>query len=184
MKSQDVRFLTTHKALMEQFKNMMCEMEFTDITVTELTRRTGINRKTFYLHYTCLEKLLTELQDEFVHGILGSHSELSGQNGLPDLIQKVYLYLSSQPTLTAKLMTGKNYWLLTNRIGAQLVEKSISSTPYEPDFYDELKIVHYFNAVELYRHWLRRERPITLEDMTTYAVNLLCTGASTSQKEC
>lgn len=40
-------------------------MDFTKITIKDLTNIAGINRKTFYLHYYSLEEILCKLQNEF-----------------------------------------------------------------------------------------------------------------------
>ena len=48
-------------------------MDAADITVKELTERAHIHRKTFYLHYTCIEALfedlLGQITEEYYHAI-------------------------------------------------------------------------------------------------------------------
>ena len=60
-KKEDLRVRKTREAIHSAFKAMICEMDFEQITIKELTQRAQINRKTFYLHYNGLEDLLAEL---------------------------------------------------------------------------------------------------------------------------
>lgn len=50
----DLRVLKTRTAIKNTFKEMVMEMNASDIQIKELTERAMIHRKTFYLHYTCI----------------------------------------------------------------------------------------------------------------------------------
>lgn len=65
-KKEDLRIVKTENAIRSTFREMICEMNYTDITIKELSSRAMINRKTFYLHYDNLDQLLKELQDEVI----------------------------------------------------------------------------------------------------------------------
>ena len=65
-KQEDLRVRKTKEAIRRTFEDMICEMDYEQITVRELTDRAMINRKTFYLHYETLDNLLEELQQEIV----------------------------------------------------------------------------------------------------------------------
>ena len=62
--SADLRVVKTEEAIQKAFKEMICEMDYENLTVKELTERARINRKTFYLHYESLDELLLKLQEE------------------------------------------------------------------------------------------------------------------------
>lgn len=63
-KKTDIRYARTHELIRSVFIGLLEEKEFRAISVTEITRRCNINRKTFYLHYNSTEELLAELSDE------------------------------------------------------------------------------------------------------------------------
>ena len=63
-KPNDLRVLRTKKNIRRAFLDMLCEMDYEQITIHELTERAMINRKTFYLHYPTLDSLLQEVQQE------------------------------------------------------------------------------------------------------------------------
>lgn len=54
----DLRVKKTRAAIKNAFKEMIMEMSPSEIQVKELAERAQIHRKTFYLHYTCIEALL------------------------------------------------------------------------------------------------------------------------------
>ena len=60
----DLRVLKTKEAIKNAFKNMIIEMPYEKITIKELCERALINRKTFYLHYSSIDDLLEEFQEE------------------------------------------------------------------------------------------------------------------------
>lgn len=64
----DLRVQKTRKAIKDAFKEMICEMDADKITIKELTDRAKIHRKTFYLHYTCIEALFEDMLQEIVNG--------------------------------------------------------------------------------------------------------------------
>lgn len=63
-KQEDIRIQKTNRAIKEAFRFMVCEMPADKITVKELSERAHIHRKTFYLHYSCLEELYQEMLRE------------------------------------------------------------------------------------------------------------------------
>ena len=56
--SKDLRVRRTLKAIRYAFYKLVLEKNYSDISITELTERAEINRKTFYLHYSSLEDFL------------------------------------------------------------------------------------------------------------------------------
>jgi len=48
-KKEDLRVQRTKEFIRKTFEEMICEMDYEQISVKELTQRAKINRKTFYL---------------------------------------------------------------------------------------------------------------------------------------
>ena len=57
-KQDDLRVRKTKESIRRAFEEMICEMDYEQITVKELADRALINRKTFYLHDETLDDLL------------------------------------------------------------------------------------------------------------------------------
>lgn len=67
---EDMRVRRTIEAIKRSFEEMICEMDYEKIRVTELCQRAMINKKTFYVYYQTLDDLLSELQAELSAGYL------------------------------------------------------------------------------------------------------------------
>ncbi len=82
--SNNPRSIRAREALIAALKDMLKEKPFAKISITDIARRAGLARHTFYNHYQTKEELLTALVDsivihfvpkEVVFGDSGSRSE-------------------------------------------------------------------------------------------------------------
>lgn len=73
----DLRIQKTKAAIKEAFFELRRKKPIEKITVTELSRIAGINKATFYLHYSDIYSLADEMEDEVIDDIL---SEIQGLN--------------------------------------------------------------------------------------------------------
>lgn len=64
--SSDLRVIKTRRTIRETLIVLMGEKELSDITVSELSVRAMINRKTFYRHYKTVADVVTELENEIL----------------------------------------------------------------------------------------------------------------------
>lgn len=62
----DKRIIRTRKRLHTALLNLMQTKNIRDISVKELVEEAGINRSTFYLHYSSVSDILEELQDDYM----------------------------------------------------------------------------------------------------------------------
>ena len=65
-KSPDRRIGKTKRAIYKALLELLEDYELSRITVTELTQRADINRKTFYNHYTDIADVIDEMEDIWV----------------------------------------------------------------------------------------------------------------------
>ena len=63
-RSKDLRVRRTLTAIRKSFNELVLARDYREISITDLTERAGINRKTFYLHYTSLDDLIDEIEEE------------------------------------------------------------------------------------------------------------------------
>lgn len=72
---QDLRVVKTRRIIRDTFMDLLSEKPMAKITISELCLRAQINRKTFYRHYTTLEDVAAQVEndmlDEFSRGFGG-----------------------------------------------------------------------------------------------------------------
>ena len=83
--TEDLRVQKTIEAIRSVFEQMICEMDYPEMTVKELCERAKINKKTFYRYYPTMDDLLLELQME----ISSEYIEQISHYRLPEELDKV-----------------------------------------------------------------------------------------------
>ena len=68
----DTRFRRTERALREALLDMLHQERITEITTTELCRRADVSRNTFYAHYTAVEHLYDDMENDFVRALINA----------------------------------------------------------------------------------------------------------------
>ena len=62
VRKTDRRIEKTKQAMRHAFVELLKKKPYNAITISELTREADIDRRTFYLHYECIEDLVSEMQ--------------------------------------------------------------------------------------------------------------------------
>ena len=68
-RSKDLRVRRTLTAVRKAFNDLVLTRNYNEISITDLTDKAGINRKTFYLHYSSLDDLVSEIEEEMAKEI-------------------------------------------------------------------------------------------------------------------
>ncbi len=63
---EDLRVIKTRRIIRTALIDLMAEKELSAITITELSQRAMINRKTFYRHYGSVSEVVKELENEIL----------------------------------------------------------------------------------------------------------------------
>ena len=71
----DRRIERTRSSVMAAMRELVLEKDYDDITVTEIARRAGVDRKTFYLHYPSKDALLRALERQQADTLLAALHE-------------------------------------------------------------------------------------------------------------
>ena len=118
----DLRVLRTRKAIRDAFCSMIMEMDYQDITIKELTRRAMINRNTFYLHYSSIDALLRELQDEIAGTFIEEQVSYTRMTDLRRMIRVFFEYMATRSPLQDRLLCSGSYQFFYDRINRQIME--------------------------------------------------------------
>lgn len=85
----------------ETLKHLLEENSLSDITVQKLCKESGINRQTFYYHYTDIEDVLNDyFLNEKING-------LEDANTWPELVHAILMYAKGNRQLILKTLKSK-----------------------------------------------------------------------------
>lgn len=104
---QDLRFIKNENLIRETFRKMICEMDYSKISIKELTQRAQINRKTFYLHYSSLDHLLAVLQLEIMDPAVQMIAETSFPEDIEFIIRRSFKIMASLDNVDKIVLSTK-----------------------------------------------------------------------------
>ena len=186
-KKEDLRVRKTKDAIRRAFEEMICEMDFEQITVKELTDRAMINRKTFYLHYETLDDLLEELQQELVDSFTSQNVSYKSMDDIKRIIRYFYEYAVKMPKLHERLLSSGSYEYIGDRINARIMAYQAERYRgvFSKNIYEDNLVFAYFAPITtiLYRQWVKDGKKMPLEDLIATATRLVCGGLGEYVKE-
>lgn len=181
-KKEDLRVKKTKEAIRNTFKDMICEMDYDQITIKELAQRAQINRKTFYLHYAGLDDLLEELQEEIAENFIRRKVSYSSMKDIRELIRLFFEHAANMPLLHERLMCSGSYYPVWERINQRIMDhrRATNRGVFGMDEYSENLIFAYYgaNSTLLYRQWVADGKKLPLENLIELATKLICSGMS------
>ena len=101
--NEDLRVQKTIDSINHTFEEMLVEMDFSEITVKELTQRAKINKKTFYRYYECIDDLLAEKQEMITTECLQNLSGYKIPEELDKIIQAQFIFFIIKVVYMKKL---------------------------------------------------------------------------------
>lgn len=179
-KKEDLRFIKTRNAIQSAFREMICEMDYKDITIKELTARALVNRKTFYLHYKTLDDLLEELQDDIVDNFVSQKVSYSSREDIRKSIRFFFEYAAGMPELNERLICSGSYASIGENINRQIMEqrKETNKFAFSADELEDNLVFAYFstNSIILYRQWVADGKKMPVEQLIQTATQLISEG--------
>lgn len=187
VKKEDLRVRKTRKAIHNAFKEMICEMDYDQITIKELTQRAQINRKTFYLHYASLDDLLEEFQEEIADHFINRKVSYSNMKDIRDLIRVFYEHAANMPLLHERIMCSGSYRPIWDKINKRIMDyrRETNRGVFGLDEYSENLVFAYYgaNSSLLFRQWVADGKKLSLEELIDIATRLICNGMSSVVKD-
>lgn len=95
----DKRVIRTKKAIKSALFAIMENKDISSITISELTKRANVNRRTFYTHYRSITDILNEIESDLVKAV----TELAGEFDKGDFKSSTYkLFLGLNELITVE----------------------------------------------------------------------------------
>ena len=185
MKAKDqenLRVIRTKEAIRKTFEEMICEMDYEQISVKELTERARINRKTFYLHYNSLDDLLRELQNEMAKDFIRRTQGLERPRDMDKITREFFLVSESAGRLHERLMCSGGYHYISRRITNEIMSETWGADGKQKnvDPYVQNIIMTFVSqsTIEIYKQWIADGKKIPLEEIIALTTKLICSGVN------
>ena len=177
---QDLRFIKNEKLIRETFHEMLSEMDYSKISIKELTQRAQINRKTFYLHYTSLDHLLAALQLKIMEPAFRMIEETSFPEDVEIIIRKSFEIMASLDSTDKLILSCKGNFpekkSPSDLIQEHLFQKYDHISKYGP--FESSLIITYFSVClgVIFRQWETKGQKVPLEDMIQMTTRMILHG--------
>ncbi len=180
----DLRVIKTRRVIRDALFGLMSERELAKISISELCRKAGINRKTFYRHYREVGDVVTELEND----ILGEFAEVfkSHNSSIFDLgaaIKEISASIDSRREYFLPLLKHNPDLFSNGRIKAALcrmVAVSLKSSGAAEDENTILTAAEFAvsGVLALYAAWFDGGCKGNLQFQTEIAVKMVTQGLS------
>ena len=165
MERMDRRVSKTKHAIQRAYFTLLKENSDKKITISEITRRANIDRKTFYLHYTSTEDIIREFSknkvDELIKRVVAE--------GFPE---ELYEMICENMDVLRMLSGSGAYEYFFAQIKGLLVQRLLEAAEKKEGFTPvQIRVVaEYFisGIVSAYVRWIREEMPCSIEKLADY----------------
>lgn len=179
---KDLRFLKTEKAIKETFKEMILEKDPSEITISELSERAMIHRKTFYLHYTCIEALFEDVLMDISNKYCNEIDKIPADAPFPEINRVFFEFMAKQEPYVEKMVCAKEYRDLADKMFlANRIHNRSRYNPYSNYSKEEQNIINTFlceTSHNIYRQWIKDGKKVSLEDLIELTGTLFEDGIS------
>ena len=177
---EDPRIKRTRESIRKTFKEMICEMDYEQISIKELTERAGINRKTFYLHYNTLDDLLREIQNELAQNFINRTQGLKRPRDMDRITREFFLCSEELGSLGERITCSGNYHYISRKITSDIMNQTWKadpkSSPENPYLQNIIMTYVSQSTLAIYKQWVADGKKIPLEDIIQITSRLICTG--------
>lgn len=186
--TEDLRVQKTITAIRSTFDDMIDEMDYSHMTVTELCRRAKVNKKTFYRYYPTLDDLLVEVRASYVRSFVENVSDFEMPSGLADNIREFWVYSAAQRPVYERLTCSGSYDDIRDAMANEVRARAdVDHVSFPTISGPERELLLYYvstTALELYKHWVGTGKRIPVERMIEIHQTLVCTGVKELLKKC
>ena len=172
----DKRVTKTIRNIHATFEQMMCEMDYRDITVKELCERALVNKKTFYRYYETMDYLLEEFQEIMMSDYLARVEGLRIPEDLEAITREFFAFAQERGGVFERITCIGPHTAMQR----QMTDRVMARHDGEPQSDAERSILMSFvteSTLAIYRQWISDGKAVSPESITDLAVKLVCHGA-------
>ena len=168
----DKRIEKTKQRICDAFLNLIKEKAYSKITVSEIAKIANIERKTFYLHYNCIEDVYLDIESSIINEL---ENEANKYISRPNYqIRNIYYNLNTvinnNMDFFKSVAINDSYSFLLHsfekalsniikKVACDVCHVTSKNVIYYTDFYAA-------GIVKLYTSWLKGETNLSMDQLT------------------
>ncbi len=187
MNSNDKRVIRTRQSISRAVCNLMVEHDYNQITVSDIAREAGIDRKTFYLHYASKEQLFQEwcerATDIFITLLIPLFSSEDGTafdfkvKSMAKMVEPLKGLAQEGPAYQRIIIQNQSYHFIIDAVCDALVDHLHDYIVNRVEIDERLACVYSQAAVAAlakgYMTWMMEDDPIPIEDFAQLTYDYL-----------
>ena len=166
--NEDLRVRRTLDSIKKTFSELICEKDFEDITVKELSDKAFINKKTFYTYYNSLNELLAELQLEISSDYIERIAGLKVPKDMDKLIYEFFMYSVEKGEVYEKITCAGSYEYIRNSMIKKVMNSTMNQPNTEQNEYNfkqgMLRSFIEASGMALYKKWVADGKVVPIKD--------------------
>lgn len=180
MEKENQRVALTKRLLQEGLLRLLSRKELDRINITELCAEAGINRVTFYRHYTCPHEILMEIERDLLEELKHSVKAPRSRQDVKRYLDEICDFLNRHTDLLKTVIranTDKDFYTLFNEILKERWQGDASGSVLDGFTPDERNILGIYcsgGACFVLRQWLLGYIQKTPQEIVAIIYKLLC----------
>ena len=150
----DKRVLKTKKAIIDSMLELILQYDFNKITVKMITDKANIGRKTFYLHYGCIEDVIKDYKDSISLELEQSVNKnfSNTKKDIHNIFADLTNVVSNNIEFYQRIAKNDTYFFMRN-IFEQILEEAINKIYFKSYKTDSTNVSYYssFSAAGITR---------------------------------
>lgn len=182
VKQPDKRMKKTREAIRSALLRLLSQKDASRINVSELTEAAEISRKTFYLHYSCVDEAITELENEIEQKVVTALRESNlweNRHDLYTVFSHVDKVLRQDENFAYYLRSRRSRFFMMYRlkvaIKQTLLEQTKGKIAADESDLDVAADFAVSGIVSMYYEWLKAQQ-VTLQQLAEKANMILSCG--------
>ena len=172
----DKRVTKTIRNIHATFEQMMCEMDYRDITVKELCERALVNKKTFYRYYETLDFLLAEFQENMMSAYLERVEGLRIPEDLDRITHEFFAFANERGEVFERITCAGPHDAMHRQMTGRVMARHEDEAPHSPERSLLMAFVTGATLV-LYRQWVAGGKALPVDEAAEITARLVCHGA-------
>lgn len=179
----DKRVMKTRRAIHSAMTRLLAEKPIEEITVTELSEKAEINRKTFYSYYSNVYMVAEEMEDEIVERFEETLRRIDFEELLQDpqtTFNTLARLITSDLDLYETILTNRNQILFLQKIVTTLKQRIktlyLDKGGKKSEMQEYLLEYIISGLVSVYQKWFTEGRKTDMEALSKYMSMLAVYG--------